>query len=664
MFTIFVPILVVAILIGILYWQQDAIVQKLLSNMNEDFKGRIEIKDSHISPFANFPYISIDLEGVRIYEDKATHKKPILNVEDAYLGFDIWTILSGKMEIKKLKLVGGHIDLIQHKDGEFNIVKALASVKPVEDANEEFHLDLKEVEIKDIDLTKLNESNNLLVEAYIDYADSRFTTSPRHVYASLDSKLQLNVISNGDTTFIKHKHFDINTEIDFLKDKEIMTLRPSNVKLEGAEFRMGGKIDLANDAYMDIKFSGDKSDFALFMAMAPEEIRPILAQYDNKGKIHFDARITGKSMNGHSPYIKANFICKEAYFDNTVVHKKLDQLGFKGSFTNGRKRDASTSEFHLVNFKARPEAGTFTGDLHVKNFESPEINMKLRSNFKLDFLAKFFNVKGLQNLNGNISLIMNFKDIIDLEHPERSIEKLNESYYTQLKVSNLAFKSTAYRLPVKDIDIFAEMKGHEAKIEYFKIKVGRSDFNLSGLISDFPAILHHTATPVTSTLAIKCRMLDLFELTGSDSSKSVNEQVQKLALNLKFISSARAVTESKTLPVGELFITNLFARLKHYPHTFHDFHADVAVSEKDLKVVDFKGQIDKSDFLFSGKLSNYDMWFNKNIAGDTKVEFNLNSTLLQLADIFSYKGANYVPEDYRHEEFDNLKLITALNPWT
>ncbi|HLP13249.1 MAG TPA: AsmA-like C-terminal region-containing protein [Flavobacteriales bacterium] len=653
---VIVPIVLFFALVGILYWKQDAIVQHLLSSMNEDFKGRIEITGSHISPFEEFPYISIDLEGVKIYEDKKTHKKPILAIDDAYLGFDLWTIISGKMEIKMLELNGGHIDLVQHKDGEFNVVKAFASNKPIENASEEFHLDLKEVDLKNIEFTKLNEANNLLIEAGINYADIVFKTSPRHVYASLESKLQLNVISNGDTTFIKHKHFDLDTEIDFFTEKEIMTVRPTNVKLEGAEFKMSGKIDFLNDAYMDFKFSGDKPDFALFMAMAPEEIHPILEQYDNKGKIHFDARVVGKSTNGHRPYIKANFACKEAYFDNTVAHKKLDQLGFKGYFSNGKNRDFSTMEFRLENFTARPEAGKFTGDLYVKNFESPEINLKLKSNFKLDFLAKFFNIKGLSQLDGNIALTMNFKDIIDLNHPERSLEKLNESYLTTLKVSNLRFKSTAYRLPVRDIDMYAEMKGHIARIEYFKIKVGKSDFDLSGIISDFPAIVHHSANPVKTDLSIKCRKLDLFELTGGDSLTSINEKFRKVSLDLSFISSARAITESKSLPVGEFFIRNMTAKLKQYPHSFNDFHADILIDEKDIRVKDFKGKIDKSDFLFSGMLYDYNLLMSKHSTGETKFEFNFNSTMLQLTDIFSYKGQNYVPEDYRHEEFDNLKL--------
>lgn len=127
-------------------------------------------------------------------------------------------------------------------------------------------------------------------------------------------------------------------------------------------------------------------------------------------------------------------------------------------------------------------------------------------------------------------------------------------------------------------------------------------------------------------------------------------------MKFKFVSSAKAFTESPNLPVGEFFIEDLYAKLNHYPHTLHDFHADVFIDDQNFRVVDFTGMIDKSDFHFTGRLNNYDLWFLTEPAGDTKIEFNLTSKLLQLEDLFAYQGENYVPEDYRHEEFSNLKL--------
>jgi len=129
-----------------------------------------------------------------------------------------------------------------------------------------------------------------------------------------------------------------------------------------------------------------------------------------------------------------------------------------------------------------------------------------------------------------------------------------------------------------------------------------------------------------------------------------------MSMTFSFKSSARAFTESKNLPEGEFFIDNLYAKLKHYPHTLHNFHADLFIDSTDFKVVDFTGMIDKSDFHFNGKLQKYDIWMQEFSKGDTKIEFNLNSNLLRLEDMFSYQGENYVPEDYRHEEIKGLKL--------
>lgn len=653
---VLVPVLLFVVMIALIFWKQDVLVQELITTANKDFRGELEVKDSHISPFANFPYVSIDLDEVKVYEDKTKSTPPLLNLHDVYLGFDLWTLLHGSMEIKALKLKDGFIKLVQHTDGSFNIANALSDKKEIEDVGEEFHLDIKTISLVNVDILKLNEENNILIEAFIDDANSKFKTSPDHVMVSLDSRFLINVMVDGDTTFIKHKHFDIQTQLDFSQVTQTLTIQPSELHLEKALFKMDGTIDFDDDMNLDLNFHGNKPNFDLFIALAPEELAPTLQRYDNQGKIFFEASVSGKSINGHNPLIVADFGCEDAFFNNTISKKKIDDLYFKGHFTTGALRNATTTEFSLTDFTAKPEAGMFSGNLMVKNFESPEIDMKLRSEFDLDFLAKFFNITDLQDLKGYVALTLNFHDIIDLANPEKSIEKLNESYFTELEVNNLSFRTSAYHLPINDIDVKAVIDGHEAVIDHFNINVGGSDISIQGTISDLPAILHHTADPVSTNLLIKSSLLDIKQLTSMDTTKArpVDEQIKNMSMKLKFNSSARAFTESPVLPIGEFFIEDLYATLTHYPHTLHDFHADVFIDDHDFRVVDFTGMIDQSDFHFTGRLKNYDLWFNADPLGDTKVEFNLTSTLLQLDDLFAYGGENYVPEDYRHEEFKNL----------
>ena len=64
-------------LIALIYAKQEQTVQQILTYTNQYYQGRIELDGSHISPFANFPDISIDLEGVRIYETKDSSQQPV-----------------------------------------------------------------------------------------------------------------------------------------------------------------------------------------------------------------------------------------------------------------------------------------------------------------------------------------------------------------------------------------------------------------------------------------------------------------------------------------------------------------------------------------------------------------------------------------------------------
>lgn len=655
-FSIGLPLLLFLILVLIIYVKQDDIVQDLVSDLNKDFRGATELSGSHISMFENFPYISIDLENVKVFETKKKENKPLIDLEDVYVGFNLWTILTGKMEVKKIKLQEGEINLVQHVDGEFNIINALSSETEIESPEEEFHLDLKRIELENVDVTKLNEANELKVEAFINDANAKFETSPNHVLAACDARFMVNIIKNDDTTFFKHKHIDLDTHIDFLKGKDVMKISPTAVHFEGSEFNMEGSVDFLNDIFLDLEFKGNKPNFDLFVAMAPEDLIPTLKQYKNKGDIYFNSTVKGKTINGYNPEVLANFGCKNGYVINPKTNKKISGINFEASYTNGDDRHLNSMKATLHNFTAKPTGGSVRGDIKITDFTAPLVEMDISSKFDIGFVSKFLNMGHLHNVGGKGEVNIQFKDIIDLKNPEHAVSKLNEEYEMKVALSKVHFDSDDLDLPIKNFNFLTEVHGHKASIKLFDLLYGKSDLSIHGTVDDLPAILHHTDKEIDTRLTIASKYLDIFEITGGKNNEGFDEQIENLAMDFDFKTSARAFTESKHLPQGEFFIENFYAKLKHYPHTLHDFHADIFVEEEDLRVVDFKGMIDKSDFLFTGKLEHYEKWMDEHPGGDSKIEFNLTSNILQLESLFSYQGENYVPEEYRHEEFDNLKI--------
>ncbi len=655
---VLLPVVLFGTILLVINAKQDDILQEQITNLNKHHKGFISVGKAHLSPFENFPYVSIKIDDVEVYESK-DKSSAIVNVADIYIGFNLIDIVRGNFDIKTLIIEDGFFNIIIHKDGTTNLQNALASPEAAEnDESEPLEIHLKNIELVNLDIHKLDESTNTDIETFIYWGKGGFNTTNGTVSAHIDSEFELNVIDDGDTTYIKHKHFEFHTDVALDETTGLLTIKPSGIIMEHGEFEIEGTLETQNDQNIDLSIKGSKPNFDMLIAFAPEDLIPVLERYNNAGKIYFNAEIKGPTSHGNMPLIDAKFGASEAFLENTDRGKRMNEMGFKGYFTNGKDRNLTTMEFSLTDMKAKLESGNFLGSLVVRNFEEPEVDMQLSADFNLEFLTGFLNLADIDDASGNVVLEMKFHDIIDLDHPEIALNDLNQAYFSELKVTNLSLTSTNFPAPLKRLDVHLIMNGKRATLDQFDMMLGNSDLSVTGYLSDLPAIVHHTDQPVDVHLEIESEVLDVAEITGYNEKDSagVNERIEDLSAGFSFKSSARAFTESKYLPTGEFFIDSLHAQLKHYPHELHDFHVDFLIDDNDLKIVDFTGYIDDSDFHFNGYVHDYGFWMQDELNGDVDLDITLTSNLLRLEDVFSYKGENYVPQDYRHEEFEHLDL--------
>ena len=654
---ILVPVVLLSSIILVAYLKQDAIVQSEIKSLNTTYTGKISVGDVHLAPFTNFPDISLKVDDVHIYETKDVDAAPIVEVADIYMGFGLFDIISGHYDIHSLVVEDGFIDLVLHPDGRTNVENALA-ISSSSEEEDAVDVHLRKIEFQNIDIHQREEATNLDIETLIYWAKGGFNTISDKIAAHIDSQFELNVMDHGDTTYLKHKHFEFHTDLIFNETTGMLRFKPSGITMEHGDFELEGSIDTKNEMTLDIALNGTKPNFDMFIAFAPEEVIPVLERYENAGKIYFNAVLQGPTTNGRQPFIDAKFGASEAFLENSTEKKRIDHMGFSGHFTNGEKRNFESMEFSLTDMVGSLEKGKFVGNVEVKNFEAPEIDMQLEADFDIPFLVGFLNLEEVEDAKGSVAMKLKFHDVIDLDHPEKALNELNQAYFAELKIEDLTFNASDLPAPLKDLDVHLEMNGKKADLDHFYLAMGNSDISLSGTLSDLPAIVHHTPIPVKAHLDIKSTQLDIAELTqfSEQDSTGVNEQIENMSLAFSFNALGNAFTEFKHLPKGEFFVDDFYADLKHYPHTLHDFHADVLIKDDDLNIVDFKGEIDSSDFHFNGLIHDYSFWMQEQLNGDVELDITLESDLLKFENLFAYKGENHVPKDYRHEEIEKLAL--------
>ena len=668
-----VALVIVLLLLGFasatfyLYKNQDSLVQEQLDRLNQAYHGKVSAGATHIAPFQNFPYVSIKIDEVKVIESKAENAPVLIEVADIYVGLDLMSLLQGSVQVKKLLIEEGFFKIVLYEDGSNNLSKAigLEEEETTESETEatSMGLELDQIELRNIDLHKIDRSSGLDIQTFIYQADGKFKNDQEELVLDLGAAFELNVIKGKDTTFMKQKQMGLQTRLHLNHQSGMLSIDPSKLTMDLADFELKGTIDTQDKMNLDLELIGEKPNFDLLMAFAPSDLYPILERYENAGKIYFRAKLEGQSAFGYDPYFAVDFGASEAFLENTRFNRRIEDMGFEGHFTNGEKRNTTTMAFSMQNMTAKLEGGELIADLSLENFDSPEVEMKVNSSFDLNFIAEFLNLDDYRDASGTVDLSMNFHDIIDLDRPELTLNDLEQAYYSELSIRDLSLASDNLPAPLEQLNAHLILDGNRLELDQLEMKLGNSDLSIRGFLSDLPSLLHQRPEEISSHIEVTSRLLDLTELSAysETDSSGINEQVEDFSLGLTFKTMAHDLMNYQHLPKGEFFIDSLHASLKHYPHELHDFHLDVLIDDTNLQLVDFRGEIDQSDFHLNGKVHDYAYWLADSLEGDLKLDFSLQSKQLRLEDLFSYQGENYVPEDYRHEEIKDLQLHFTSN---
>ena len=77
-----VLVLFASLVLGVAYSKKNILLQEALTEMNARLEGKVAVEEVLISPFENFPYISIDLRKIEVHEDKSLNSDTVNLVED------------------------------------------------------------------------------------------------------------------------------------------------------------------------------------------------------------------------------------------------------------------------------------------------------------------------------------------------------------------------------------------------------------------------------------------------------------------------------------------------------------------------------------------------------------------------------------------------------
>ena len=654
------PIILLLVTSAILFFKQEAITQKAIAAANERFVGKLAVESSRVSVLSEFPYISIDLRGVAFYENKNRDTRPFYEAGHLYLGFNVMDIISGNYNVKSIRISDGHVDLVKYPNGDINILlaKGIESQASEEEA-ELIGFELSKFKISNFSISFEDKSDTMSYAAHIEEWKSSIRKRDQIFTFDVKSSLVFDLLRKGKPTFFSEKNIKLALDLNFDTQNQTLSLNPSSILLEEALFAADGKVDILEAGVdLDLRLEGQKPDFNMFGAFLPKGVAEALNEYQNEGEVFFKGTVRGLVADGSAPAIALEFGCENAFFQRSDNKLKVDELRFFGFFTNGSERNLSTSELRVQNFNARPEQGIFQGDLIVRNFENPFIKVKLKADLDLGFVGDFFQLQEFEGISGQVLINMDFDELVDLDASAADLAQLKQSIQSELILRDLNFSLSGYPHPVRNVNAYASMQDGAVTLRNLNFQIKDSDFDFKAEVSDLPAVFHRFEKPIKVSLEANSKKLDLGQLLDKEEKK---EKVNDFNVRLTLNALAAELFDFEYLPKGTLVLEKFHAKLENYPHTLEDFKAEVLIGEKEFAVRNFSGKIDQSDIRLNARVYNYPKWFQEELAGNSSIDWSIQSSKLNVKDLLTYNGVNYLPESWAEEVLTSLNLQGKVN---
>jgi hypothetical protein len=641
----------------VLHFYQDEIRERIVQELDAQFEGRTELGGFRLSPFANFPYISVDLQGLRFYASKQANAPAIYSIDDAYIGFDVLELIRGNLHLKQISLYSGFVSVEIDESGKVNLLEAKKTQESTSGSSDEsFALDLRKIKLVDMKLRLDNRQGDKKIDLHIERSIAALRLQDSLIAFRLDANAVLEHYQTGAGTLLSQKYFELHNDLNYYTQRQVLEIKPGQLALRNGSFDFKGRIDFADQVNLDLEIEGRKKNFDMFVALAPEAVIAAMQQFSTRGDIFFKTTVTGRTA-GSNPHISVEMGCENTFFTRKDSRRDvLRDLQFKGYFNTGAENTLASSVFYLESLYGAPENSLIKGMLKVENFENPLINMDFHADIDLRYLPDLLPGSPLVRSSGQVRIDISLQEFVSADSVLAVVSKLQDGTDSQIAFNNVSLQLSNYPHEIKQINGEIQLVGDHLQTRNLAASILENDFRFSLDLDNLLHYLHGDNVEVSFSLAADAGRLAPSELIPPDvrpaDSTDIgfwNDVIYDFHAELDIHSTTRMLQNYRYVPTLAIDFHDFRFRTELYPNVIKDIRGRIDVNDEHIKLSCFSCKIGESSLEGHMQIAPIAPLFNDSLRQWMDFEVDINSPLIDVKQLLSYNGKNFLNEQITQE---------------
>ncbi|UTW63516.1 hypothetical protein KFE98_05020 [bacterium SCSIO 12741] len=398
---IFLVILIIAFVGAGLFmaWKYGDIVRNVaIDQLNQTLQSEMTVSSIDVSSIEKAPYLSLQFNQVALMEPKSYNPEPdtLFYFDKLYLQFNVWDILQGNYQIKKVEIAEGFAKMRVDLKGNPNYDFLRADTSASDTSSVAIGLD--EIKIVGVDYLYHDRQKEIQVQTRVDHAEISGNFLKEKLNLEIAGNFDQSWVKVGPAIYLNRYNLKINTAMGIGGDWGGVQIDRGSVRIENQlKLNLVGKI---NEKTYTFEAGGKNLDLAVLRHVLPADWKEPIQDYRAKGKLDLDLKLHGDAESSLAPKLDVDFAIQDGWVKNTSTETELSKLACAGSFTNGKYRTLKSMVFDLDTFSVQLLTGQVAGRMKLANLERKNLDVRLHGQLDLSDLQSFLKLEGVELLDG------------------------------------------------------------------------------------------------------------------------------------------------------------------------------------------------------------------------------------------------------------------------
>ncbi|PLW91909.1 MAG: hypothetical protein C0592_13470, partial [Marinilabiliales bacterium] len=516
-------VLIAALLVWVF---SDKIEQKVIDRINEDLNTEIQVKDIRVSLFYDFPNISVVFEDLIALDATPEKEGHLFEAEEAALEFNLFSIISGEYNIRKIYLYSGAFIMKRYEDGTDNYHFLKQDTVAVEN-NEAAEYDLRHIEVKNMGFTFLDMQEDQQYSFFVHdmLASGEFSQEVFQLKAR--GSFRADTLYTDGMYFAPGREATIDALLDVNTQQRFVEFSDADIDMEEVSFKTHGRVDYDPEVEtVDITVEAQNLAVKDMITLLPERLQNYFADFRQQGSINFSTHIYGKYSAPDAPAVDVQAFLSGGALERTENNLSLENISFNAWFNTP---DISMPTLYVVkinDFTATLDGKKLEGRFMMKNIKSPETKLHLSGELSLEMLKEWANPPMIKTMKGLLTFDVSFEGKIKDPENITMQDFINSKSSGDVLLQDAELEWVGSNYALQNVQSKAMFSNRDLDIESFSAIYGKSDIRAEGWFRDFIPFFFLPDQKLKIGGKIHCKNLDVYDIFASQSSsESSNDEV-------------------------------------------------------------------------------------------------------------------------------------------